>query len=123
MNCIVNYYSNIVADYTIYMATCLCCKSSKMDKVQMLTRALSCPCRWRIFHILGKKEKDTNKIYEELKKQGEKFSKQGLYYHLSELEKVGLVTVVGYKDQKGAPLKIWKLAKHKIVLDLLKGHE
>ena len=39
---------------------------------------------------------------------------------MSELEKVGLVAIAGYKEQKGAPLKIWKLAKDKIVLNLLR---
>ena len=62
----------------------------------------------------------TQEIYEGLKREGENLSKSGLYYHLSELEKGGIIELVEYREiGGGAPEKVWKLKTKEIKINLL----
>lgn len=48
----------------------------------------------------------------------------GLYYHLSELHRAGIIEVAEYREVGGgAPEKVWKLKKKRIVIDLLEEAE
>jgi len=65
-------------------------------------------------------EKSTGEIFEELTKSGESISKSGLYYHLSELEKVGIIELAMYCEAGGgAPEKVWRLKTKEIKISLL----
>ncbi len=83
-------------------------------------KALHCPTRWDIIRIIGDGEKSTKEINEELGSKGEELSTSNLYYHLSELKKAGIIKVAEYREEGGgAPEKVWKLTKKKIVIELL----
>ncbi len=105
---------------TKILPTCECCNPKNIKVSQKYVKVLSCPCRWKIIDIIGNKTKSTKQIYEELKQHGEDFTMQGLYYHLSELKKVGIIDVHNYKEGQGAPEKIWKLKTKTIKIDLVK---
>jgi predicted ArsR family transcriptional regulator len=56
-----------------------------------------------------------------LKTAGEGISKSGLYYHLSEMEKAGIIELAEYREVGGgAPEKVWKLKTKEIRINLLK---
>ncbi len=94
--------------------------SKKFSRFQMYFRALHCPTRWMIIHIIGNEAKSTNEIFEGLKKVGEGISRSGLYYHLSELEEAGVVELAEYREVGGgAPEKIWRLKTKEIKINLL----
>ena len=62
----------------------------------------------------------TNEIFEGLKKAREGISKSGLYYHLSEMEKAGIIELAEYREVGGgAPEKVWKLKTKEIKINLL----
>lgn len=89
---------------------------------QKHVRALHCPTRWAIIRIIGDTQKSTHEIFQELLKAGEHLSKSGLYYHLSELEKAGIIELAEYREEGGgAPEKVWKLKTREITIDLLTG--
>jgi DNA-binding HxlR family transcriptional regulator len=92
---------------------------------QRYFRALHCPIRWVIIRLIGAQKKGTNEIFEGLKTEGEGISKSGLYYHLSEMEKAGIIELAEYREVgSGAPEKVWKLKKKEIRINLLKDlHE
>ena len=82
-------------------------------------KALHCPTRWKILRIIGKNEKTTGEIYQELSKESN-VVKSSFYYHLSSLEKADIIEHVGYKEEGGgAPEKIWKLKVKEIKIDLI----
>ncbi|MEX0569259.1 MAG: helix-turn-helix domain-containing protein [Candidatus Njordarchaeota archaeon] len=85
--------------------------------------AISGP-RWIILKIIGGTEKSTSEIYEELiSKYNLSMPRSVLYYHLGELERIGIIEVKGYKEtgKGGAPEKIWVLKVRKIVIDIVSG--
>lgn len=69
--------------------------------------------------IIGSKTVKTGEIREGLEERGYDLTRSGLYYHLSELRDSGLIEVSEYVEEgKGAPEKVWKLAREKIEIKL-----
>ena len=104
----------------------MCCDDSKCEKLgevmkfQKYFRALHCATRWNIIKIIGEGEKGTGEILKELGNMGETLARSSIYYHLSELEKTGIIVQTGYREEGGgAPEKIWKLMTREIKIDLL----
>jgi DNA-binding HxlR family transcriptional regulator len=96
-----------------------CCQQNN-SKVQQYFRALHCPTRWTIIRLIGDGTKSTNEIFEGLQKTGQSISKSGLYYHLSEMEKAGIIELAEYREVGGgAPEKVWKLKTQEIKINLL----
>ncbi|MCD6481980.1 MAG: winged helix-turn-helix transcriptional regulator [Thermoplasmata archaeon] len=91
----------------------------KWFKFRNYLRALRFRTRWMIIEYIGHGKKSTEEIYNYLLKKGEKLTKSGLYYHLSELKSAGIIEIAGYIERGGAPEKVWKLKTKKIVIDLL----
>lgn len=82
--------------------------------------ALHCPTRWSIIRLLGRETKSTSEIFEGLEEAGERLSKSGLYYHLSELEKADIIELAEYREVGGgAPEKVWRLKTKEIKINLL----
>jgi ArsR family transcriptional regulator, cadmium/lead-responsive transcriptional repressor len=95
------------------------CKQNN-SKFQRYFRALHCPTRWIIIRLIGDVTRSTNEIFEGLQKAGEAISKSGLYYHLSEMEKAGIIELAEYREVGGgAPEKVWKLKTKEIKINLL----
>ena len=89
-------------------------------RFQQYFRALHCPTRWTIISIIGEEEKGSGEILEGLRAGGESLAQSSLYYHLSELEKTGIIEHSGYREEGGgAPEKLWKLKTREIKIDLL----
>ncbi len=83
-------------------------------------RALHCPIRWVIIHLVSNGDKSTSEIFEGLRERGEVLSRSGLYYHLSELENAGIIEVAKYREVGGgAPEKVWRLKTKEIRINLL----
>jgi DNA-binding transcriptional ArsR family regulator len=90
------------------------------SRFQKYFRALHCPVRWIIICLIGDETKSTNEIFERLKDAGEGLSRSGLYYHLSELEKAGIIKLAEYREVGGgAPEKVWMLKTKEIRINLL----
>jgi len=80
--------------------------------------------RWLILRILADREKSTNEILNEMtSKHGIAIPRTLLYYHLNELERMGVICMVGYREtgKGGAPEKVWRLKIRKIVIDIPSG--
>jgi DNA-binding transcriptional ArsR family regulator len=78
--------------------------------------------RRSILNAIGQGEATTSQIYQTLLGKGYNIPRTTLYYHLSELENLGLITHVGYKESGGgAPEKVWKLRTRRICIDILTG--
>ena len=91
-----------------------------MQELGRYIRALHCPTRWTIIDFIGDGSKSTKEIHEFLTERGERLTSSGLYYHLSELNKAGIIEVSRYLERGGgAPEKVWKLKTRQIVIDLL----
>ncbi|MEF8849116.1 MAG: winged helix-turn-helix domain-containing protein, partial [Candidatus Thermoplasmatota archaeon] len=98
------------------MCNCNC----QPNPLKKYVNALHCPTRWKIIRYIGEENKSTKEIYDFLSKHNENITASGLYYHLSELKKAGIIKVYKYKEEGGgAPEKIWKLKTKKIVINLL----
>jgi DNA-binding transcriptional ArsR family regulator len=104
----------------------MCCENSGCNEIggvinfQKYFRALHCKTRWNIIKAIGEDEKGTGKLMEELAKMGETLAKSSIYYHLSELEKTGIIEQSGYREEGGgAPEKLWKLKMREIRINLL----
>jgi len=96
-----------------------CCQQNN-SKFQRYFRALHCPTRWIIIRLIGDVTRSTNEIFEGLQKTGGGISKSGLYYHLSEMEKAGIIELAEYREVGGgAPEKVWKLKTKEIKINLL----
>ncbi len=96
------------------------CELKEFGKFQNYFKALHCPTRWIIIRLIGDEAKGTDEIFEGLKKAGEGLSRSGLYYHLSELEKAGIIELAEYREVGGgAPEKVWKLKTKEIKINLL----
>ncbi len=93
-----------------------------LNEIKRYARALHCPTRWRIIHLLGEGEKSTGEIRKHLDNICHPTGEQNLYYHLSELSSAGIIEVARYQEEGGgAPEKVWKLAMEKITINLLGG--
>ena len=96
----------------------------KWHKLRNLVRVLRFPTRWLIIEYIGHGSRSTKEIYDFLIKRGERITRSGLYYHLSELKNAGIIEVAGYIDEGGgAPEKVWKLKTKRIVIDMLENKE
>ena len=120
-------HCNIIVDYNDIMVRQMCDCAHSSNPLPKYIRALHCPTRWTIIRFIGNGKKSTKEIQRFLKQKGENITRSGLYFHLSELKKAGIIDVAGYKeDGGGAPEKIWKVKKKKIAIDLFtssKGEE
>jgi len=97
-----------------------CGKRGTAQRLQRYFRALHCPTRWAIIRVIGDEEKGSGEILDGLKAAGESLARSSLYYHLSELEKTGIIEQSGYREEGGgAPEKLWKLVTKEIKIDLL----
>ena len=102
-------------------------------------KALHCGIRWKIIEYLRDEPKSSNEIFNylvELREKGSEdmnnckgeckniikkdLKKPSLYYHLRELESVGIIKLDEYKpsEQKRAPEKVWKLNIEKLTINL-----
>lgn len=91
----------------------------QFDTFLTYARALHCPMRWVIIRLIGGSSVSTREIFEGLKDEGENLSKSGLYYHLSELEKAGIIELAEYREiGGGAPEKVWELKTKEITISL-----
>jgi DNA-binding transcriptional ArsR family regulator len=100
-----------------------CGVGEKIGRFQSYFRALHCPTRWTIIHIIGEGEKGSGEILEELEEHGESLARSSLYYHLSELESAGIIELATYREVGGgAPEKVWKLKMREIRVDLLEDY-
>ncbi len=96
-------------------------RESIREMMMELKEVLSEP-RWSIVKIIGESIKGTNEIYDELQKRGLSIPRSTLYYHISSLEKDGIIEMAGYREEGGgAPEKLWKLKIRKICMDILTG--
>ncbi|MFP3872629.1 MAG: ArsR/SmtB family transcription factor [Candidatus Natronoplasma sp.] len=96
----------------------------RIQKLQGLAKALHCPTRWDIIDIIGASTAKTKEIKEGLKERGYDITRSGVYYHLSELREAGIIEVDEFLEEgRGAPEKVWKLAKKKIEIELVLGDE
>ena len=114
--------------------------TKEIDISEMMTyaRALHCGIRWQIIDILKNGSKSSDEIFQILKETSEKMpenpkecqgkcrddtvkdlKKHSLYYHLRELEKVGIIELDEYKPSKEgrAPEKVWKLNIEKLTIN------
>jgi DNA-binding transcriptional ArsR family regulator len=92
----------------------------ELNKLQEYVRALHCPIRWTIIRLIGNEAKSTREIFDSLTETGDRLSKSGLYYHLSELEEAGIIELAEYREAGGgAPEKVWKLKTKEIKVNLL----
>ncbi len=117
-------------------------KEIDLTEIEEFIRVLHCDIRWVIIDILKKGPKTSSEIlnalkdYEEdiknkkhqnckhlcLKGKGRDIQKPTLYYHLRELESVGIIEVTKTKPskQKKAPIKVWKLNIEKLTINFMK---
>ena len=94
-------------------------KEIGLRDVAKYIRALHCPTRWRIIELLGRGPASTSEIAESLQREGTVRGRPILYYHLSELQNVGIIEVAEYREEGGgAPEKVWRLAIDKLVINL-----
>ncbi len=80
--------------------------------------------RWLMLRVLGENEKTTREIHDELAiRYGIRIPRTLLYYHLGELERMGIVEMKGYREtgRGGAPEKVWKLKIRRIIIDIPSG--
>lgn len=92
----------------------------RIQRLQGLAKALHCPTRWDIIDIIGTETAKTREIKKGLESKGYDMTPSGLYYHLSELRDAGIIEVAEFVEEgRGAPEKVWKLAKKKIEIDLV----
>jgi DNA-binding transcriptional ArsR family regulator len=86
-------------------------KEITIQEIAPFIRALHCPTRWEIIELLQTGPKSSDEIFQSLQKSSTTLTKPALYYHLRELETVGIVSLDEYKPsaQNRAPEKIWKL--------------
>ena len=99
---------------------CNGCGVKEFSKFQRYFRALHCPTRWTIIRLIGEETRSTSEIFEGLSKSGERLSKSGLYYHLSEIEEANIIELAEYREVGGgAPEKVWKLKTKEIKVNLL----
>ena len=113
-------------------------KEIDLSEISNYVKALHCEIRWRIIEILRKGSMSSDGIFKILTKNKDeilnnpkechgkckedtviKLKKPSLYYHLRELEKVGIIELDEYKPSKDnrAPEKVWKLNMDKLIIN------
>ncbi|MFX1294668.1 MAG: hypothetical protein ACFFD2_07420 [Promethearchaeota archaeon] len=114
-------------------------KEIDLSEIEKYVRALHCGIRWKIIEFLREGPKSSDEIFNYLvslrKKKTEDMKecknncnneikkilkKPALYYHLRELEAVGIIQLDEYKpsEQNRAPKKVWKLNIDKLTINL-----
>jgi len=98
----------------------MCEMNEPPNPLMRYVRALHCPTRWRIIRFIGNGKRSTSEIRDFLVEHCEGLTNSGLYFHLSELRRAGIIDVSEYREKGGgAPEKIWSLKLRKIEIDLL----
>ncbi|MFX1556856.1 MAG: hypothetical protein ACFFC9_06345 [Promethearchaeota archaeon] len=111
-------------------------KEIKLENIGRYIKALHCHIRWVLIDILKDGPKSSDEIFNFLKdidKKGDDDSmcrgicnkgdfkdlkKASLYYHLRELENVGIIEAEYQPSESGrAPEKLWKLNLEKLVIN------
>ena len=112
-------------------------KEIDLEDIGTYIKALHCQIRWVLIDILRDGPKSSDGIFNHLKSLSEKIEgnnqchgmcgkgdfknlkKPSLYYHLRELESVGIIKA-DYKpsESKRAPEKVWKLNLDKLTINL-----
>ncbi|MFX1479657.1 MAG: ArsR/SmtB family transcription factor [Promethearchaeota archaeon] len=114
-------------------------KEIKLNEIGSFAKALHCQVRWEIIDVLQSGPKTVDEIMESLMSkqeelqnnikdncqttcqdgQGRNIKKPTLYYHLRELESVGIIEVAKLQEteHKRAPEKVWKLNMDKLVIN------
>ena len=112
-------------------------KEIDLENIGTYVKALHCQIRWVLIDILGDGPKSSDELYNHLKNASENIDdknqchgmcgkgdfknlkKPSLYYHLRELESVGIIKA-DYKpsESKRAPEKVWKLNLEKLTINL-----
>jgi len=114
-------------------------KEIDLSDIGEYVRALHCGIRWKIIEYLRDGPKSSDEIFKYLVEIRDKVSvdinncegkcnnvikkdlkKPTLYYHLRELESVGIIKLDEYKpsEHKRAPEKVWKLNLEKLIINL-----
>ncbi|NVM37436.1 MAG: helix-turn-helix transcriptional regulator [Candidatus Lokiarchaeota archaeon] len=112
-------------------------KEIDLENIGTYIKALHCQIRWVLIDILRDGPKSSDEIFNHLKSVRENIDdnnqchgmcgkgdfknlkKPNLYYHLRELESVGIIKS-DYKpsESKRAPEKVWKLNLEKLTINL-----
>jgi len=117
-------------------------KEIDLSEIEDFIKALHCDVRWVIIDILKNGEKSSDEIYSFLKEyeeeiknrknqnckgvclrgKGRDIQKPTLWYHLRELESVGIIEVAKTKPSEHgrAPEKVWKLNIEKLTINFTK---
>jgi len=96
----------------------------ELSGIMAFLGALAGGPRWAIIRIIGNGEKSTSEIYDEIvSKYGFFMPRSLLYYHLDNLERMGIIEMVKYQEtgKGGAPEKVWRLKIKRVVIDLVSG--
>lgn len=110
-----------------------------ISEIGKFAKVLHCGIRWRIIEFLREGPKSSEEIFQFLVSYREKIrddmkeckgichhenvrvlKKPTLYYHLRELESVGIINLAEYKPSKEnrAPEKVWKLNIDKLIIKI-----
>ena len=112
-------------------------KETDLENIGTYIKALHCQIRWVLIEILRDGPKSSEEIFNHLKSVNENIDdnnqchgmcgkgdfknlkKPSLYYHLRELESVGIIKA-DYKpsESKRAPEKVWRLNLDKLTINL-----
>ncbi|MFX0038941.1 MAG: hypothetical protein ACFFCY_14575 [Promethearchaeota archaeon] len=112
-------------------------KEIDLENIGTYIKALHCQIRWVLIDILRDGPKSSDEIFNHLKSVNgnigsnnqchdmcgkgdfKNLKKPSLYYHLRELESVGIIKA-DYKpsESKRAPEKVWKLNMEKLTINL-----
>lgn len=113
-------------------------KEIDISEIANYVKALHCGIRWKLIEILQDGPKSSDEIFQILTEsnlssdnnpkecQGrcnqdsyEDLKKPSFYYHLRELEKVGIIELDKYQPSKEgrAPEKVWKLNIDKLIIN------
>ncbi len=114
-------------------------KEIDITEIANYVKALHCGTRWKIIEILREGPKSSDEIFQILTECGqfpnknpeqchgqckqdsyENLKKPSLYYHLRELETVGIIELDEFKPSSRAPEKVWKLNLDKLVINFKK---
>jgi len=113
-------------------------KEITLNEIEKYIKALHCHIRWVIIDYLKEDPKSSEEIFKYLKDMNENLDsdenrckglcgkgdfknlkKPSLYYHLRELESVGIIqSDYQPSESKRAPEKIWKLNMEKLTINL-----